>query len=61
MPIHQLLRLGRGAVIELATHEDDQVKVLANNTLIALADVIVQGDKIGVLISEKLKSAGGSG
>lgn len=61
MPIHQLLRLGRGAVIELATHEDDQVKVLANNTPIALADVIVQGDKIGVLISEKLKSAGGSG
>ena len=30
MPIHQVLRLGRGAIIELDTAEGDEVKVLAN-------------------------------
>ena len=31
MPVHQVLRLGRGAVIELEAAEDDEVKILANN------------------------------
>ncbi len=35
MPVHQLLRMGRGAVIELDTHEADDVKILANNTPVA--------------------------
>lgn len=58
MPIHQLLRMGRGAVIELETQEDDQVQILANNTPIAMADVVIQGDKIGIQITEKLKIDG---
>ena len=31
MPIHQVLRLGRGAIIELESAEDDAVSILANN------------------------------
>jgi flagellar motor switch protein FliN/FliY len=54
MPIHQLLKMGRGAVIELDTTENDRVEILANNKLIAKADVIVHSDQIGVQISEKL-------
>ncbi len=57
MPIHQLLRMGRGAVIELETHEDDQVQVLANNILIAKGDIVVVGDKIGIQFTEMLKGA----
>ncbi|MFP6704913.1 MAG: FliM/FliN family flagellar motor switch protein [Alphaproteobacteria bacterium] len=35
MPIHQLLLMGRGAVIELDATMEDYVWILANNKLIA--------------------------
>ena len=35
MPIHQVLRLGRGAIIELDASEDDDVHILANNLPVA--------------------------
>ena len=35
MPIHHLLRMGRGAIIELDTSEQDPLRIYANNTLIA--------------------------
>lgn len=54
MPIHQLLRMGRGAVIELETHEDDDVQILANSIPVARGQVTVQGEKIGVEITEVL-------
>ena len=41
MPIHHLLRMGRGAVIELGTTEKDPLKIYANNTLIALGEIKV--------------------
>jgi flagellar motor switch protein FliN/FliY len=54
MPVNHLLKMGRGAVIELTTLENEQVQVLANNTLIAIGDVVVQGDKIAVSITGKI-------
>jgi flagellar motor switch protein FliN/FliY len=51
MPVNHLLKMGRGAVIELTTLENEQVQILANNTLIAKGDVVVQGDKIAVSIT----------
>jgi flagellar motor switch protein FliN/FliY len=35
IPKHQLLRMGRGAVIELDTHQDDHVTILANDKPVA--------------------------
>ena len=35
MPVHQVLRLGRGAIIELDATEDDEVRILANNFPVA--------------------------
>ena len=35
MPIHQVLRLGRGAIIELDLSEEDEVRILANNMPVA--------------------------
>lgn len=55
MPVHQLLRMGRGAVIELDTQEDEEVAILANNAPIAKGEVIVQGERIAVSVTEKLK------
>ena len=56
LPMQQLLRMGRGAVIELDTKQTDQVLVLANNRPVARGDIVVQGEKIGVTITEMLKS-----
>lgn len=53
MPIQQLLRMGRGAVIPLETEENEDVLILANNAPIARGEVVVQGDNIGVEINEK--------
>ncbi|MGE3148754.1 MAG: FliM/FliN family flagellar motor switch protein [Pseudorhodoplanes sp.] len=52
MPIHQVLRLGRGAIIELDASEDDDVSILANNTPVAKGTVIVSGNRIAVEVKE---------
>ncbi|MDP3494476.1 MAG: FliM/FliN family flagellar motor switch protein [Hyphomonadaceae bacterium] len=51
MPMQQLLRMGRGAVIQLDTHEDDEVWILANNHPIARGELIIENDKISVNIT----------
>jgi len=56
MPIHQLLKMGRGAVIELDTIDKEEVYVLANNTPVAKGEVIMKGEQIAVNITEKLTS-----
>ena len=48
MPVHQLLRMGRGAVIDLDVDEDDDVKIYANNTLVAKGQVVLLGERIGI-------------
>ena len=54
MPVHQVLRLGRGAIIELDTSENDDVKVLANDVPVAKGAVVVNGNKIAVEVTELL-------
>ena len=54
MPIHQVLRLGRGAIIELDASEDDEVRILANNYLVANGTVIVSGNRIAVEVKKLL-------
>ena len=57
MPVHQVLRLGRGAVIELEATEDDEVKILANNMPIASGVVVVNGNRIAVEVTAMLPRA----
>ena len=45
MPIHQVLRLGRGAIIELESSEEDVVNILANNMPVAKGTVVVNGNQ----------------
>jgi flagellar motor switch protein FliN/FliY len=54
MPVHQVLRLGRGAIIELDAAEDDEVKILANNFPVATGTVVVQGNRIAVEVKAML-------
>ncbi len=54
MPVHQVLRLGRGAIIELESSEDDEVDILANNLPVAKGTVVVSGNRIAVEVRELL-------
>jgi flagellar motor switch protein FliN/FliY len=54
IPMHQLLRMGRGAVIELDASQDDPVTVLANDRPVAKGEIVIHGDKIGVSITQLL-------
>ena len=55
MPIHQLLRMGRGAVIELEATENDEVEILAKDQPFARGRVVVNGNKIAVEVAELLR------
>src|SRR5690606_1487807 len=55
MPIHQLLKMGRGAVIELDAGADDDAIVLANNKPIAYGGIVIVDDNIGISITDKVK------
>lgn len=55
MPVHQLLRMGRGAVIALDKLETDDVTLLAHNTPIAEAQILVQGERISVIVTKMLR------
>ena len=54
MPIHQVLRLGRGAIIELDSSEEDEVRILANNLPVAKGTVVVSGNRIAIEVKELL-------
>ena len=54
MPVHQVLRLGRGAIIELDATEEDAVNILANNLPIAKGTVVVNGNRIAVEVGNLL-------
>lgn len=55
MPIHQLLRMGRGAVIALDSAQEDEVEILANDLPIARGTVVVNGTSITVEVKELLR------
>ena len=55
MPIHQLLRMGRGAVIELDAADEDEVEILANEMPVARGVLVVTGSAISVEIKSLLR------
>lgn len=61
MPVSQLLKLGRGAVVELDKKLGEAVDIYANNRLIARGEVVVVDDNhIGVTMTEILSSSSSS-
>ena len=50
--VHQLLKLGRGAVVELDSNLNDTVDIYANNILIGHGEVIItENEKIGISVT----------
>lgn len=56
MPIKQLLKLGRGAVVELDRKVGEAIDIYVNNRLIARGEVVIVEDKLGVTMTEIVKS-----
>ena len=54
IPIRQLLKMGRGAVIALDRALDESIEIRANSHLIAHGEVVLVEDKVGVSITEKV-------
>jgi flagellar motor switch protein FliN/FliY len=54
MPIHQVMRLSRGAIIELDATEQDEVIILANNMPVASGIVNVTHNRISVEVKKML-------
>jgi flagellar motor switch protein FliN/FliY len=57
MPISQILKLGRGAVVELNRSVGEDIEVHANNRLVAMGEVIVVDDRLGVTMTEIIKTS----
>ncbi|MEL7028301.1 MAG: FliM/FliN family flagellar motor switch protein [Pseudomonadota bacterium] len=53
LPMQQLLRMGRGAVIALDAKQDEEVWILANNQPIARGEIVLQGDRIAVAVTQQ--------
>jgi flagellar motor switch protein FliN/FliY len=56
MPVHQLLKLGRGAVIELDRRVGEAIDIYVNNLLIARGEVVMVEDKLGITMTEIIKT-----
>ena len=55
LPIHQLLSMNEGAIIELDKQVGDSVDIYVNNKMIAKGELVAQGDKLGITLTEILK------
>jgi flagellar motor switch protein FliN/FliY len=56
MQVNQLLKMGRGAVIELDRKVGEAIDVYVNNRLVARGEVVVVDDHLGITMTEIVKS-----
>jgi flagellar motor switch protein FliN/FliY len=54
LPIHHLLRMGRGAVIELDASENDPMRIYANQTLVALGEIKIDDGQVAIEVKNKV-------
>ena len=56
MQVSQLLKLGRGAVVELDRKVGEAIDIYVNSRRVARGEVVVVEDKLGVTMTEIIKS-----
>ncbi len=52
MAVSQILKLGRGAVVELNRAVGEDIEVHANNRMVAHGEVVVVEDRLGVNLTD---------
>lgn len=55
MPVSQLLRLGRGAVVELDRKVGEPIEIYVNNRLVARGEILVVEDRLAITMTEIVK------
>ncbi len=56
MQVSQLLKLGRGAVVELNRHLGEAIDIYVNNRLVARGEVVMVGEtRLGITMTEIVK------
>lgn len=53
--VSQLLKLGRGAIIELDKKVGDPVDIYVNNRIVAMGEIVVVDGNIGITMTEIIK------
>ena len=56
LQVSQLLKLGRGAVVELDRKVGEAIDIYVNDRLVARGEVVVVEDRLGVTMTEIIKS-----
>jgi flagellar motor switch protein FliN/FliY len=56
MEVQQLLKLGRGAVVELDRKVGEAIDIYVNNRLVARGEVVVLEDRLGITMTEIIKT-----
>ena len=56
MQVSQLLKLGRGAVVELDRKVGEAIEIYVNNRLVARGEVVVVDERLGVTMTEIIKA-----
>lgn len=56
MPVSNLLKLGRGAVVELDRKVGESLDIYVNERLVARGEVVIVENRIGVTLTEIIKS-----
>jgi flagellar motor switch protein FliN/FliY len=56
MLVSQLLKLGRGAVVELDRKVGEAIDIYVNNRLVARGEVVVVEERLGVTMTEIIKT-----
>lgn len=57
MKVSQLLKLNKGTIIELDRKVGEAIDIYVNNNLVARGEVVVVDDKLGITMTEIVKSA----
>ncbi len=56
MQVSQLLKLGRGAVVELDRKVGEAIDIYVNNRLVARGEVVVVDERLGITMTEIVKA-----
>lgn len=52
LPLHSVVRIGRGTVLQMQKEADSQVEILANGSIFARGEVVKANGKLGVRITD---------
>ncbi len=59
MQVNEILKLGRGAVVELDRKVGEAIDIYVNDRLVARGEVVVVDDRLGITMTEIIKTQKG--